>query len=85
VSAPRTATHYRAAIAGLKRAIRNGERPADDLALTEAQRGLTAARISEFVERELAKAPPLTTEQRDQLAELLRPVRVRARNDNGNA
>lgn len=68
-------THYRAAIAGLTRAIRNGERPPDDPALAEARRGLTAARISEFVQRELAKAPPLTIEQRDQLAELLRPVR----------
>lgn len=31
--------------------------------------------LDEYVERVVAGAPPLTTQQRDQLAELLRPVR----------
>lgn len=30
----------------------------------------------QWIERRLADAPPLTREQRDKLAELLRPVRV---------
>jgi hypothetical protein len=33
--------------------------------------------VDQWVERQLAKAPPLTDEQRAKLAELLRPVRVR--------
>jgi hypothetical protein len=33
-------------------------------------------RMDEWVRREVAKAPPLTQEQRAKLAELLKPVRI---------
>ena len=38
----------------------------------EARRELTAERIASYVERVLADAPPLTNEQRERLALLLR-------------
>jgi hypothetical protein len=69
------AAHYRAIIAGKKRAIRNGERPADDPELIDAQRGLKAATTADYIEKVLSQAPPLSGEQRNRLAELLRPAR----------
>ena len=69
------AAHHRARVASLTRAVRNGERPADDPELADAHQHLKSLRITEFVQRQLAEAPPLTDQQRDQLAELLRPVR----------
>ncbi|WP_029108544.1 hypothetical protein [Mycobacterium sp. URHD0025] len=66
---------YHARVAGLTRAIKAGERPADSPELDNAKRDLNAARIAAFIERQLAQAPPLTQAQRDQLAELLKPVR----------
>jgi hypothetical protein len=71
----RATAHHRGQIAGLKRAIRNGERPVDDPALVDAQRGLAAAKITDYIEKILSQAPPLSDEQRTSLAELLRPAR----------
>jgi hypothetical protein len=68
--------HYRGIIGGRTRAIANGERPPDDPELLDAQRGPAAAKISDYIEKVLAEAPPLTDAQRAALAELLRPVRV---------
>jgi hypothetical protein len=67
--------HHRARIAGITRSILHGERPIDDPALTDAKRDLAAVRIAEWIEKQLAAAPPLTDQQRTRLAELLKPVR----------
>jgi hypothetical protein len=61
----------RARVASLTRS-----RPPNHPDLIEARRDLKAARLADYIERTLAKAPPLTSEQRAKLAELLRPVRV---------
>jgi hypothetical protein len=50
--------------------------PPDDPRYDEHRRGLAAALLTEYIERVLAQAPPLSDEQRSKLAELLRPVRV---------
>ncbi len=49
-------------------------RPADDHDLVEARRELRAAKLAAHIERVVAEAPPLTAEQRDRLAGLLRPT-----------
>ena len=66
------AAHHRAALAGLA----SGGVPPDDPRYDEHRRGLAAALLTDYIERVLAQAPPLTDEQRSKLAELLRPVRV---------
>jgi len=51
-------------------AARRWHRPdADDLA-----RALTEARLTDYITRTVAAAPPLTSDQRDRLALLLRPT-----------
>jgi hypothetical protein len=70
------AAHHRARIAGLKRAIRAGERSAECPELVDAQRDLRTVKTAEYIRRIVDAAPPLTAEQRTRLAELLRPVRV---------
>lgn len=65
-----TWTHYRARIAALSR-----DREPGDPELLNARRDLRAARAEQYIEKILAEAPPLTAEQRDRLAELLRPAR----------
>jgi hypothetical protein len=65
--------HRRAIVASLTRAVRAGERPQSDL--DDARRGLAEQQITEYVQKVLALAPPLSDEQRTRLAELLRPVR----------
>jgi hypothetical protein len=45
--------------------------------LRELRTELRTQRTAEYIERVLAAAPPLTSEQRAKLAELLRPVRRR--------
>lgn len=55
-------------------AILTRKRPAGHPDIEEARRRLAEANISQYVERVVAKAPPLTTEQRDRIAALLRPV-----------
>jgi len=47
----------------------------DDTQRTEARRDLHAAKLQDYIERTLAQAPPLNDEQRNRLAELLRPAR----------
>lgn len=48
-------------------------RPVDDPVVDDARRDLRAARLEDYIARTVAAAPPLTTEQRDRLAALLRP------------
>lgn len=47
-------------------------RPPDDPELVEARRDLAAEVIAQHVAKVLAKAPPLTDQQRDRIAALLR-------------
>ena len=61
-------TSERARVASLSRS-----RTADDPALLDARRDLRAARAEEYVRQLVDSAPPLTSEQRDRLAVLLRP------------
>jgi hypothetical protein len=68
-------THERARVAALSRATKNGERPADDPELAEARRNLRALRLEEHIQKIVDQAPPLSAEQRNHLAELLRPAR----------
>lgn len=60
-------THERARVASLSRS-----RPPDDPDLERARRDLRAARLEDYIKRTVAVAPPLTSEQRDRLALLLR-------------
>jgi hypothetical protein len=63
-----TWTAERARLASLTRS-----RSADDPDLIDARRRLKALRLEEHVARVVAEAPPLTAEQRDRIAALLRP------------
>lgn len=47
-------------------------RTADDPDLQGARRDLRAARLADYITRTVAEAPPLTADQRDTLATLLR-------------
>jgi hypothetical protein len=69
------AAHHRAKIAGLGVGVKTGVRRPDDPELRTARRDYAAARIHDYVLQTLAEAPPLSDEQRNALAELLRPVR----------
>lgn len=60
-------THERARVASLSRS-----RPADDPDLLDARRNLRAERLAEHIAKVVGEAPPLTPEQRDRLAVLLR-------------
>lgn len=62
-------TQERARIAALSRS-----RPADDPDILAARRDMRAARLADYIARTVDTAPPLTTEQRDSLAALLRPT-----------
>jgi hypothetical protein len=62
--------HYRALIGAFSRS-----RPDDDAELVEAKQGLAEAKIAAYVEKVLSQAPPLSSEQRTRLVELLRPAR----------
>ncbi len=59
----------RAHVAGLH------ARPNDDPQLVDAKRDLAAAKITAYIERVVAQAPPFTREQVDQLRVLLEPAR----------
>jgi hypothetical protein len=79
-------TQARARVAALARGVRAGERTSEELdearrELALARRDLEAARIEDHVRRCLNNAAPLTTEQRNHLAELLRPARRERGND----
>ncbi|MEY4081692.1 MAG: hypothetical protein RL430_2122 [Actinomycetota bacterium] len=60
-------TAERARVASLSRS-----RTPDDPALVSARRDLKAARLEDHIRRVVAEAPPLTDEQRDKLAAILR-------------
>jgi hypothetical protein len=60
-------TQARARVAGLSR-----ENAPDSTVVVEAKRDLRAARLEDYVARTVAQAPPLTPEQRDRIASLLR-------------
>lgn len=59
--------HTRARVASLSRS-----RTADDPDLIAARRELTATSLEDYIRRVVSAAPPLTPEQRDRLALLLR-------------
>lgn len=59
--------HYRAQVASLTRS-----RPTDDPDLLTARRNLRAERLAEHITASVEQAPPLTAEQRERLAGLLR-------------
>ena len=59
--------HERAKVAALTRS-----RAANDPELVEARRNLLAARLEDHIRRTVDTAPPLSAEQRDRLAILLR-------------
>lgn len=65
-------TRERARVAALSRCVAAGERAADDPDLLEAKRNLRAMRLEEHVAKVVAEAPPLTVEQRDRIAAILR-------------
>lgn len=60
-------TKDRARVASLSRS-----RAADDPELLQARRNLREAKLAEHIAKAVAEAPPLTDEQRDRLATLLR-------------
>jgi hypothetical protein len=57
----------RARVASLSRS-----RAVDDPDYVDARRDLAAANLEQYIERVVAEAPPLTAEQRDKLAAILR-------------
>lgn len=62
-------TAERARVASLSRS-----RTANDPDLLNARRNLRTERLAEHIARVVAEAPPLTPDQRDRLATLLRPA-----------
>jgi hypothetical protein len=60
-------TQQRARVAALTRS-----RPPDDPELVEARRDLAAEGIAQHIAKVVAKAPPLTSAQRDRIAAILR-------------
>ncbi len=61
-------THTRSKIANAKRKDPNAD-------VTDLRTQLKAERISDYLQKIIDEAPPLTQEQRAKLAELLAPVR----------
>lgn len=61
-------TSDRARVASLTRS-----RTADDPELIAARQQLKTQRLADYIQRTMDAAPPLTMEQRDRLARLLRP------------
>ncbi len=60
-------THERARVASLTRS-----RKPDDPELVDARRNMRTERLAEYIKRTVDAAPPLTEDQRDRLALLLR-------------
>lgn len=60
-------THDRARIARLSQTL-----PHDHPELVDARRELRASRLADYIQKTIDQAPPLTAEQRDRLAMLLR-------------
>lgn len=67
------AARARATIGGLRRRGASG----DDPRVLDAKRDLAAAQLADHIARVVDAAPPLTDEQRDRLALLLRPTEGR--------
>jgi ribosome recycling factor len=63
-----TPTHHRARLAALKR-----HSPENTEAIEAAKADLAAANLAQRIREIVDSAPPLTDEQRDKLATLLRP------------
>ncbi|TFD53217.1 hypothetical protein E3T46_04595 [Cryobacterium sp. Hh11] len=61
----------RQTVAKIAAAARWGN-PSPEIAV--AHRDLAAERLADYITKVVSKAPPLTPEQRDRLASLLRPV-----------
>ena len=61
-------TAERARVASLSRS-----RSSDDPDLIAARQNLRAARLEDYIRRTVDQAPPLTAEQRERIAALLRP------------
>lgn len=59
----------RAKVAALSRS-----RSKDDPELVTARQDLAASKLAQYVEKVVAEAPPLTAEQSDRIAALLRPA-----------
>ena len=55
-----------------KLAVLVRHRPGDTEAITSARRDFAASKLSDYISRTLATAPPLTDSQRERLAHLLR-------------
>lgn len=62
-------TTQRAKVASLSRS-----RKSDDPELIQARRNLKALKLEEYVRNVVDQAPPLTPEQADRIAALLRPA-----------
>lgn len=62
-----TVTHHAGRVGALSRS-----RTPDDPELSAARRDLRAAKLAAHIAKVVAEAPPLTAEQRDRLAVLLR-------------
>lgn len=58
-----------------KSALGVASRSGDPARIIDARREHAAVKIQTAIERVLAEAPPLTDEQRDRIAALLRPAR----------
>lgn len=61
--------HARGVVAGLSRS-----RSQDDPEYVAARQQLKAAKLADYVAKAVAEAPPLTPEQLDRIALLLRPA-----------
>jgi hypothetical protein len=70
-AAEETWTHARSALA-----LTIQKYGRDSPQAVEARANFKARRLGHYIEETLASAPPLSDEQRNALAELLRPVRV---------
>lgn len=64
--------HYRAKVGALTRAVNNGERPANDPELVEAKRNLAAESLARHAREIVAGWPPLTPDQIETVARILR-------------
>ncbi len=62
----------RARVGALSRCVKTGERSPDDPAVVNAKTDLAAANIAAYVEKVLSGAPPLSNDQRERIAALLR-------------
>lgn len=67
---PETA-HHRARLGRLSRAVRNGERPANDPDLIDARRDLAYEGLAEHIRKVVDAAPPATPDQIAKLSAIL--------------